>query len=117
MNLIFNTGNPSIEDERFLGFREFISRWIAKSKGEEMGSFYGLDERVKCPYFVIAKSTRGERGFSITCDGIGKAKYNATRFESDEARRKHIDENCCSYPNSCPIAKAIEEGAKWIDQK
>ena len=110
MKYLTNEGNPSL-DELSVEFMAWIEEGIQKCYGgkKRMGSSYKFEQEIQCPYFVIAKSTKGGMGFGITCEGIDSAQYNTTRFETDANRLAYIEKYCKHFPNNCQIAKAIDE--------
>ena len=56
-----------------------------------------------CPYF------KSEFRKSITCDGIGCAESITTKFNKEEDKDIHIKIFCKKYPNTCEIAKILDD--------
>jgi len=77
-----------------------------------MGSEYGIEVEIRCPYFVIAKAAKGRDQYGITCEGVKGSKFNVIRFSTRSERQDYIDQHCCNYPNECPIAKALDDKYK-----
>ncbi len=57
----------------------------------------------KCPYF------KSEFTRTITCDGIGCAESITTKFSNEKDKDIHIKAFCQKYPNTCEIAKVLDE--------
>lgn len=105
---MIDEGNPSLDPE----YSDWIHKGIInvfKEREKKMGSSYKVEQEVQCPYFVIAKSTKGGMGFGITCEGIDTAQFNTTRFKTDALRQAYLEKYCMHFPNECPIAKVIDE--------
>lgn len=56
-----------------------------------------------CPYF------RSEYKRTLTCDGIGNADSTTTKFLTEEDKNIHIRAFCQKYPNTCELAKVLDE--------
>lgn len=57
----------------------------------------------KCPYF------RCEFVKTISCEGIGNAVTTTLKFKDEEDKDIHICAFCKKYPNTCEIAKVLDE--------
>ena len=57
---------------------------------------------VKCPYFVSVTEK------AISCEGVSKSNKVVVCFETKGKKMDHINSYCYNFPNSCPIAKAVD---------
>lgn len=56
-----------------------------------------------CPYYHC------ESRYSITCEGIEDGTEVLTRFPDSDARDRWVQEQCCRFRRTCPVAKLLDE--------
>lgn len=80
----------------------------------------GLDESVKCPFFL--RYSKGQRNNTISvtcealCDNLGFEMSTKSCFATKEERRNYMELFCCDLYEECPMYKAIYN-AKYKERK
>lgn len=58
---------------------------------------------VKCPFYL----KHGK--FYIDCEGVEKSNRTSVGFTTYGEKESYMRQYCNRYPNSCPIAKMLDE--------